>query len=144
MQTSHSIFLCWTKWVFWFKKNKNKSEVKLVVDRVLWLCACVKLSECVQEAKSQRALTWELKGTHHNLTPFNSSILIGHVFFFKKKVDEKMHSVEVYAFGTTLRGLLSFDCIVVWRTYPALKTWVFLVFSFPPRCSFTLPDPLCP
>lgn len=71
------------------KQKQNKSEVKLVVDRVLWLCACVKLSECVQEAKSQRALTWELQGTHHNLTPFNSSILIGHVFLKKKSLTRK-------------------------------------------------------
>lgn len=65
MQTSHSIFLCWIKQNIFFLEKKNTSEVKSVIERMLWLRMCESVSECVQEAKSQKALTWELKGMHH-------------------------------------------------------------------------------
>lgn len=44
----------------YFSLKKNTSEVKSVIER-----PCESVSECVQKAKSQKALTWELKGMHH-------------------------------------------------------------------------------
>lgn len=54
--------------IFWFKKKKITSEVKSVVESVR-----TRESEWMQEAKSGV----EMNASH--LSPFNSSILIGHV-----------------------------------------------------------------
>lgn len=48
-----------------------------------------------------------MKGTYHTFLHFNSSILIG-CLGEKKKYDEKMHSLRVHAFGTTLKGVAEF------------------------------------
>lgn len=116
---------------------------------MLRLRMCESASDRLREAKSQKALTWGFKGMHHTFLHSILPFLIGRVKKKRKKRKEKRVTRKCIQWGymhLEMRptGPLSFDCTVVWRTYPALKTWVFLVFSFPPRLPLHPPPaPLC-